>query len=258
MHQIDTQKLGGAARDMINDYLALPFAARPSCPYFNNKRHKIRGSLRVLKGKGTPEEIAEECAINGKLSRVDIESLSKDDLKKFLVDHDLGVDCSGFAYHVLDALCRERTGKKLASFVKTLRTGFLGSAIAKLRPAENIGTATFADENNSLKIQIADIRPGDIIVLLGTGKDRTYNHILVVTAVVSTSLETNISYAHSYAWPSDGVYGGGVREGSISCQGDNLLTGAWTEKEKTGDDNYTFMSAKNAKEFSIRRLKCFV
>lgn len=258
MHPVENLKLDGYARLMIDKYLALPFGTKPSCPYFNNKRRKLRSGLRVEKGKGTPEEIAEECAIAAKLARIRIADLSTDKLKEFLVEEELGVDCSGFAYHVLNAHSQEKNGRNLQSYIKTLRQGFTGRLIAKLRPAENIGVATLADERNSVEIKIADLRPSDIIVFLGTGKDKLYNHVLVVTGVERENDTTRISYAHSYAWPSDGVYNHGVREGDILVHGEDLLGGTWKEQGATGNDNYTYESARNAKMVSARRLKAFV
>jgi hypothetical protein len=258
MHQVETLKLEGKARVMIDRYLALPFGTKPSCPYFNNKRRKIRSGLRVDKGKGTPEEIAEECTIAAKLARVRISELSTDKLKEFLVEQDLGVDCSGFAYHVLNAYSQERNGKSIQSYIKTKREGIAGKLIAKLRPAENIGVATFADERNSVEVKISELRPSDIIVFLGTGKDKLYNHVLLVTGVECGSDTTRISYAHSYSWPSDGVYNHGVREGDILVHGEDLLGGTWKEQGLTGSDNYTFESARNAATVSIRRLKAFI
>ncbi len=258
MHQVETLKLEGKARAVVDKYLALPFGTKPSCPYFNNKRKKIRSGLRVDKGKGTPEEIAEECTIAAKLARVHISELSTDKLKEFVVQQDLGVDCSGFAYHVLNAYSQERNGKSIQSNIKTKRKGIAGKLIAKLRPAENIGVSTFADERNSVEIKVNELRPSDIIVFLGTGKDKLYNHVLLVTGIERDGNTTRISYAHSYSWPSDGVYGHGVREGDILVHSEDLLGGTWKEQGVTGSDNYTFESARNAATVSVRRLKAFI
>lgn len=258
MHPVDNLKLEGKARDVVDKYLALPFGTKPSCPYFNNKRRKIRSGLRVDKGKGTPEEIAEECAIAAKLARVRIQDLSTDKLKEFLVEQDLGVDCSGFAYHVLNAYSQEHNGRSVQSYIKTLRKGFSGKLIAKLRPAENIGVATLADDRNSVAMPIAHIKPCDFIVFLGTGKDHLYNHVLLVTSIEREGETTRISYTHSYSWPSDGVYDHGVREGDILVHGEDLLGGTWKERGATGNDNYTFESAQNARTVSTRRLKAFI
>lgn len=249
-----TDKLSGKARAVIDQYLALPVGGKPSCPYFNNRRKRARGSLRTLIGKGSPYEIAEECEILSKLSRVKIADLSTDKLKEFLVESDLGVDCSGFAYHVLNSFCNEKTGKNIQSYVKSIRPGFVGGLLARLRPAENIGVSSFRAEKNSSAINVTETQSGDVIIFMGTGKDNTYNHILVITGVERVGGDTRISYAHSYAWPSDGLYNHGVREGDILVHGENLLGGTWKEQGVVGNDNYTFVSAQNAKEVSVRRL----
>ncbi|MDE1874907.1 MAG: hypothetical protein KGI79_02135 [Patescibacteria group bacterium] len=258
MYPVIAHKLDGKARETINLYLALPIGTKPSCPYFNNRRRRTKSQLRVLKGKGSPQEIAEEALIDALHERVDVNGLSTDKLKEFIANHDLGVDCSGFAYHVLDALAHEKRGRSLASSIKSNRQGFIGSMVARLRPAENMGVSTFANERNSFAITPLEARPGDIIVFLGTGKDGTYNHMMVVTGTEQgegTLGDIRITYAHSYAWPSDGATGHGVREGDILVHESDILGGAWKEKGETGSANYTFESARGAKEISIRRLK---
>ena len=57
--------LSPKAQQLIHNYLNLPFKGVNGvrCPYFNNARLKQRGQLRVLVGKGTPGEIAEEAYI---------------------------------------------------------------------------------------------------------------------------------------------------------------------------------------------------
>ncbi len=253
-------QLQGKAREIIDLYLALPFGTKPSCPYYNNKRRRSKTQLRVLKGKGSPREIAEEATIDALHSRIDVNALSTDKLKEFLVAEDLGIDCSGFAYHVLNTYTQEKTGKSIQSFVKSNRTGIVGSFLARLRPAENMGVATFANDRNSTEIMASQAKPADVITFIGTGKDNLYNHILVITAVEQTEGgDIRIAYAHSYAWPSDGLFDHGVREGNIIVHGEgtraDLLAGTWKEKGEIGATNYTHESARNAKEVSIRRLK---
>ena len=247
-------KLDGKARATIDAYLALPVGTKPSCPYFNNRRRSVRGSLRVLKGKGTPEEIAEETMIDAKLTRTNTNLLSTDKLKEFMVSRDLGVDCSGFAYHVLNAFCQEKTGRSIQSYVTTLRGGIVGKIIGRLRPAENIGVATFTHEKNSQAISVTEAVPGDFISMIGCGTDGNYNHMLVITGVEGTDGGKRISYAHSIAWPSDGHCGHGVREGEIVTKGDDLLGGIWKEKGIIGPENRTHQGALEAKEVTVRRL----
>jgi hypothetical protein len=254
MHTVETHTIGAKARAVIDAYLSLSLSARPSCPYFNNRRKKTRGNLRVLIGKGTPEEIVEEAHILAKLGRISINELSPEKTKEFLVTHNLGIDCSGFAYHVLNAFAQEKTGKSITSFVTSTRTGIIGTFLARLRPAENLGVNSFRHGKNSSEISISTARAGDIITFIGTGKEKTYNHILVITGVSEDVHGVKISYAHSYAWPSDGLYNHGVREGSITLHDDNVMNGTWHEQGVTGNDNYTLESAKAAQEVSVRRL----
>ena len=53
------------AQKLIDNYLSLPFPGVEGarCPYFNNAKLHARGQLRVLIGKGTPQEIVEEAKI---------------------------------------------------------------------------------------------------------------------------------------------------------------------------------------------------
>lgn len=258
MHPIGTEALGPGARTVVDRYLSLPLGAKPACPYFNNRRKKTRGGLRALKGKGLPEEIAEEAEIRALHAHVAIKNLSTDKLKEFLIDNDLGVDCSGFAYHVIGAALFEKNGGFIGRALRFKRSGFLAHLITRLRPAENAGVATFRLDENSVAISARDARPGDFITFMGTGKEKTYNHIVVIVGVDRQARSTDdirLTYAHSYAWPTDGAYGHGVREGDILVKGDDLLNGIWKERGAVGADNFTYASAQDAQEVSVRRLR---
>jgi hypothetical protein len=249
MHTVNPDIIEAEARAMIDRYLSLPVGAHPSCPYFNNRRRGTKSGLRVLVGKGTPEEISEECEIRALQNRISIATLSSEKLKEFMVSQDIGIDCSGFAYHVLGAALHERRGGRLSSHIHTRRKGFMGNIIARLRPAENMGVATFADERNSVAITASEARAGDIITFIGAGRDGTYNHIIVITKVETKESATRLSYVHSYAWPEDGAFGHGVREGSVIVYENDLAHAVWKEAG---------LGTMNAKETTVRRLRAFM
>jgi len=249
MHQVNPDIIEASARSIIDRYLSLPVGAHPSCPYFNNRRRGTKSNLRVLVGKGTPEEISEECEIRALQNRISVSVLSVEGLKEFMVSQDLGVDCSGFAYHVLTAALAERHARRLSNHIHTRRQGFVGKLIARLRPAENTGVATLADERNSLEINASEACAGDIVTFMGAGRDGTYNHVIVITKVEKKETATRLSYAHSYAWPEDGSFGHGVREGTVVIYGDDIATAAWSEPG---------LGTMNAKERSVRRLRAFM
>ena len=101
---MNTKKISYHAQKIIEDYLELPFPNKQvSCPYFNNRRTKVRGALRALVGKGNPEDIVEESIIIALREKINFSELNNEEIKHFLVDKNLGIDCSGFVYYVLEA-----------------------------------------------------------------------------------------------------------------------------------------------------------
>lgn len=294
--------LSPQAQKMLNDYFSLPFpgAAGVRCPYFNNTRVGRRGALRALIGKGTPAEIVEEakivsiqyrrgifdhdghCCVHNNLnchSERSEESLSfadaQDDKKidcvrRFLIDNELGVDCSGFATHILRAHFLETAGLDIAhKFIKNIPAGFFRKIIMRLRPVESIGVKSgFANDKNTEKLgdenagyDFSKIQAGDAVVMLQTGSNRKRNHLLIITDCDGEK----IKYAHARAWSSEGQYGHGVNAGEIKivAPGKGLLAQEWHEKSPALSDdlfhqanaNETFLEAKNARTLEIRRIK---
>jgi hypothetical protein len=252
-------ELSQSAKDLIRQYLRLPIGIGCNCPYFNNRRSKVRGGLRSIVGKGNPKDISDEAEILSLREKKNIKSYSGEDLKKFLVEQKLGIDCSGLAFHVLDTEARARNRGKLSRSLY-FPGNILKQIYYRLRPAENMNVERFAIDKNSVEIEIENVRAGDVIIFIGTGPHKTYNHILVVTDVRGTTNDRIISYVHSYAWPSDGKYGHGVRVGEIRATDLSVpITKAlWTEKEMSGKDNYTLQSACDAQSVHIRRLKALI
>lgn len=242
-------KLPQESQNVLNQYLHLPFDGRNiQCPYFVNSRQKVRGALRVLVGKGSPEDIVEEATILALKEKVDLAALSDTELKKFLVDHYLGIDCSGLVYYALGM------GRRLAF----PNTKGLRKLIAKLRPAENMDVATLAHEANSSPVSLADVAPGDLIVLLGAGPLQDRDHVLLIHEVEKKEGGVmTIRYTHAFAWSTDGKYGHGVKQGDIVVTDTSrpLVESAWTEAGKTGDENETLRHIKSARTVEIRRMR---
>jgi len=274
---------------IIQNYLHLPFPNKNvQTPYFNNRRIKIRGGLRALIGKGSPEDIVEEATIISLREKIDLQKLSNEELKKFLVDNKLGIDCSGLVYHILDAQMKTEGRGSLQQVLK--RPWFknpIRKLLVKLRPIENTGVGTFNHEVNSFEIPLKDIQPGDLIIIMGAGPKQDYNHILLVTAFIPSVSGANarnlsesadsglqnstvppgsnaskdssssregllgmIRFIHSFQYPTDGQYNHGVRQETITITDLNkpLLEQTWSEPQM---QEY----AKRAKEFHLKRLK---
>lgn len=257
-----SRTLSQNAMKVFEEYLHLPFPGKNvSCPYYNNRRGGARAGLRVFIGKGDAQEIVEEAKLLSMKDKTPLESLSDSDIKKYLVDHKIGIDCSGLAYYILDAeSISEGFGplKKRISF--SYAKNFVRKLLSTFRPIENTGVLSLAHKDNSREIEFSSIQPGDFIVLLHTGKDKTYNHILTIWKTDSENdVLKVIHYVHSFAWPSDGKYMHGVRKGTIEILDEKLplKDQRWIEQEKTGGENFTQEKAREATEVNIRRLNWF-
>ena len=230
-----------------------------SIPYYNNRHFGARARLLAQVGKGGPENILEEIENLAHREKVSIANADSVSMKKFLVDHDIGIDCSGFAYHILDAETRDRgkgTLEKHLAF--PLCTGFMGILRAKLGPEKNTGVASLAHEQNSKIILLKDIMPGDMITMIGRTTTQR-DHILIIHQIdYRDFIPETIYYSHSIAWPTDGEYGHGVRQGIIKIADASkpLIEQEWIENEKIGTENYTLARALKS-QTEIRRLHWF-
>ena len=254
------------AQKAIDTYFNLPFQGVDNvrCPYFIASKSTARGQLRALAGKGTPQEIVEEAKIISiqygdevfdKHGMCHIEEGKKNEhLRKYLIDHNLGIDCSGFVVHILQNHYKETKNFNFVSDLQIVSPKkILRYLISKLRPIENIGVRVLANKSNSEKIELGDLKTADMIIMLDTGPNNKRDHILLVTDVINDT----IHYVQARAWSSEGKYGHGVSRGSIKIINPkkNLLDQEWVELEKIGENNETYLEAKKAKTLEIRRIK---
>lgn len=255
-----TATLSPAALGVLNSYLALPFKqGSVVCPYYNNDRTKLRAGLRVLIGKGSPADIMDEALIISLHDKINLDSMTPEVAKKFLVDHKIGVDCSALVYYTLAAEVKSRGLGKLHKLIRfPLIKNPFRKLLTNLRPAENVNVLTLAHEANSSPIAMNDCRPGDSIILKNTGPAHKLQHVLLVHATEKENdILKTIHYTHSFAWATEGRYGHGVRQGYIEItnpQG-TLLEQVWRENGVMGAPNETFEHAKMAETLELRRLR---
>jgi hypothetical protein len=229
-----------------------------SVPYFNNKTVASRGGLRAQRGKGSPEDIQEEILGIFLKHHTDINALTSESLKKTLTDQNLGIDCSAFAYHILDA---EHEVRGLGSIEGSLTfvncKGLFGRLICSMRPAENCDVTTLADDINTRIITLTEIIPGDLITMIGGPDSNDRNHVLVVHEVERDgNILKSISYSHAIAYPEDGLYGSGIRQGTVEIVSPtgSILDQIWKESGMIDGARRIFGRAK-ASRTEIRRLK---
>lgn len=219
-------------QEVINSYLHLSIAGHDiQCPYFKNNP-EIKQGVRAQVGKGTPQEITEEAEIIAAQEKIDLGSLSDHEVRTFLINRGLGVDCSGFIVQVFDHVD--------PAIIKRINISEIHSnpvkrwAVNKLRKKENISAHALTSGKNADRIPIYhDIRSGDMI------RTRGGNHVLLVTRVEHDGAHVaRITYFHA-----TGYYGdtNGVRSGDITITAphDALEKQDWSETEEGTDRNYT-------------------
>jgi hypothetical protein len=223
------------------------------CPYYINLIKKK--DLRVMLGKGTPEEIEMEAHIWEKIKGVDFEEMSEEEIRQFLIDRGIGIDCSGFVVHVLNEWHRKTKGKSIWKNLKSARKGFFGNLVYKMRPVENLGANVLTSDLNAVPIKVKDVMPGDVI--RAKWKRQNAHHILLVSKVEKDD-ETGevklIEYTHSTPF-----YGknNGVKTGQIEIIEEKLplKDQKWTEVDENGV-NFTYEGFMiKVEDNGLRRLK---
>ncbi len=260
---MDSGRLSPKALDVIASYRSFsclgiaPF----SVPYYNNRRGKIRAGLRAWVGKGSPSDICEEIELLLLREKTLASTYSAETIKQFLVDRHIGIDCSGFVFHVLSAENTARGFSSLRSHLSFPYSSGLRKIFTSFRTAENSDVRIFAHNSNSKIIPLKEIAAGDFITMSHTKpEDKTHDHIILVHEVLrENGAVKEIRYTHSVAWPTDGRYHHGVQEGAIQITDPtiSITEQIWIEREKTGSDNFTYGRAKNANLTEIRRLRWF-
>jgi hypothetical protein len=258
-----TKKLSKTTFKVIKDFKNLKIGGTSLvCPYFINKGQRIRAGLKVLIGKGSPQDITEEAKMLAMREKVNLAQLNKQEIAEFLNNHNLGIDCSGFVYYILDTELKQKKFKGLKPHIKfTLIKNPLRKLLAKIRPIENTNVKTLAQNENSKEVSWQDIKPSDIIIIIGAGKDKNLDHVLVVTKVeYKKHKPTTIYYSHSLRWSTEVNRNEGIKEGQIKVENksSDLLEQRWIENYMEGDKNETLQKAKEAQRFELRRLLVYV
>lgn len=263
---MNTRRISDQAITAIDQYLHFRFhSAECNIPYFNNRRTGLRAALPVLVGKGSPKQIYEEIEIIATQERVPFKDFTDQSLKHFLISHNIGIDCSGLAYFILNEESVARGKGSLDRHISFVYSkGIVSKIASRLHPVKNVDAKTFAHDKNSTIVAIKDIQPGDIITMVGSDISGNEfmgerDHILVIHQIeYQNFLPVTLHYINSIAWSSDGMTGHGVREGKIDIADINkpITDQIWTENNATGNSHFTHVRAKKSLT-EVRRLRYF-
>ncbi len=206
-------------------------------------------------GKGTPDEIVVEARIWEKLKGLDFNKMNKNEIREFLIQKGIGIDCSGFVTQVLDRLHREEMGRHIWSKLKIYQKGFFAWLRYFLRPVENLGANTITGDLNAYPIEINDVKPGDVI--RSKWKKANSHHIQLITKVErdDNNNVTLIEYTHSTPYYKEH---NGVKVGQIKITDSKkpLQDQEWLEKDENGV-NFSYEGfLVQVEDNGLRRLKC--
>lgn len=221
-------------------------------PYYRNVK-RVRGELNSLVGKGSPKEISDEVKIYGKLRDFNIKKASAEEIRQFMEEQGIGLDCSGFAVHVIDNWLRGLGMGRLFRHIKPSRKNDIRNILYPLKYHQGINADNITNEENNIKVDLKDIRPGDLIRLRGA---RRGMHVLMVYEVTygENDIPVKIIYVHSAEYYGDQ---NGVKFGEIEITDINkpLEEQNWTEVDEKGKNWSKTGYTREVEDNGIRRLK---
>lgn len=166
----------------IDKYFNLRIGGKSvACPYYLNKKVAV-GNLRVMSGKGSAREIEHETKVWAKVKGFDLKKATTDEIREFMIDSKIGIDCSGFVVHILNNYLKQRNKRSLIRYLNFSNNDIISEIRRLLRPVENISANALSSELNTYKIKnLNNMRPGDLI--RAKGKQRNAHHVAIVTEV---------------------------------------------------------------------------
>ncbi len=209
-----------------------------------------RPTLTTTHGKGSVEEIRAELLEIAQQKNVDLNAPEKHEILNLMRLWGIGIDCSGFVYHVLDPFVREQTGKPLSAYLlrhSGLR-GHLEKVLKSSRRVRKISAANLTSDLNTIKVHAAkNVQPGDFLRL--THEDYEGKHVAVFVDVSPTIL----TYAHSSeSTEMNGPHFAQIKIEDVTL---GLEKQEWLEQAKDGR-NYGKYAFHPKRGDSVRRLKC--
>jgi hypothetical protein len=246
-------KLNPKAEEIIQKYLNLNLGGKQiNTPYYMNlKKSK---DLRAMVGKGTPEEIELETKIWAKLKNVNLTDLNTEQIREFLISRDIGIDCSGFIVHVLNAWYKAETGKNMWKKLEPMNTSIFGKIAYKLKPVEKLGAEILTNKINSREVNLIDVAPGDVI--RSKWKRKNSHHIMLIYKVTTDDNNNPIELEYVNSTEQYGNQNG-VRFGKIIINNLNLPLEKqdWIDNDENNVNHTLEGYLVQLEDNGIRRLK---
>jgi hypothetical protein len=174
-----------------------------------------------------------ESKIWEKLKGINLDEMTPSQIREFLIERGIGIDCSGFVTYILDSMSINSNGKHIWTKLKDNKNGFYAKVRYMLRPVEQLGADVITNEVNCIKISINDVKPGDLI--RSKARRSKGDHIMIVTEVNRDENNNVTSIVYTHSTPNYGDKNG-VKTGEIKIIDLNkpLHEQQWLETDDTG------------------------
>jgi len=204
-------------------------------PYWQNKFYKDGKRIQgPLGGKGTPAEIKKAILSKAKENKVDLTQLSSEQIRSFMKQKKIGLDCSGFAFQVLNYL--------KPGFYRGLKKAEGRS----LNPIRRFNAKVLTSKENSKRVEkTKDLKVGDLIPV--SFDDQAIDHVMIIVGIS----KKEIIYAHSSS--KGKITGPHLGKIKITSPEEVLEKQLWLEKTKQGLRLLEF-ACQPLKNLGVRRV----
>jgi len=200
------------AYKLIHEYFNLSLGGKTvKTPYYINTKHK-KGELRSLIGKGMPVEIEDEVKIWAKIKKFSLIDNSEIQIRKFMAEMGIGIDCSGLVSNILNVELKER-GIKIRKVIKnSFNKDWLHRIYHQIRFIDNLDVETLSHPENSVIINnYFELKALDMLHLAGLQSG--FHVAIIIKTCYNSNGEFEIHYIHSSRWytPNDGIRQGCIK-----------------------------------------------
>ncbi|QQG43255.1 MAG: C40 family peptidase [Candidatus Daviesbacteria bacterium] len=150
-------------------------------------------------GKSSPEKLIKNTLEIAREQNFDLNQASVEEIRKFMEQNQLGIDCSGFVYYLLDYLLK--------------KIGQGGMEEAGFPPASKTNVAILTSEEFSNPVEdFSQIQPGDLIKL---NSKEEIPHVVIIL----DSQNEEITYAHSSSLtPIKGIHQDSIKNSQFPAE----------------------------------------
>lgn len=236
------EKISPQAQKVIDNYSHIRLGKKyVKAPYFMNIKGQ-KGGLRVMVGKGTIDEIEQEVKVWAQVKGFDLKKANEDQIRQFMMDMSIGIDCSGFAVYIINEELKSKGLGSIWNYLHFQNNSPISKIKRLLRPIENIGADFLTSDYNCIKIEdYNEIRPLDLI--RAKGKQKNAHHVAVITSVTKDESGNvkEFEYTHSHRFYEEE---NGIRIGKVII----------TDPQKTLKDQ-KWIDDKNGRNYMLEDLK---